>query len=199
MIYVLEAMVASPLWAVFHAAPDASDELTTQRGAQGWLIAFSLLLRPGLIIIGFIAGMFISKIVGSFLWNTFFESFSNSQVVGIGIITSFFSIAVYGGMLSMIIYKSFDLCHELPNSVMGWIGGPSKDLGEKEGSSKMAAIGSVGSSKLEGAASQGALRQSNAEGKTPKSSGDPDTPATTDTPATPEQQDAVSETVKKVG
>jgi len=42
---------------------------------------------------------------------------------------------------------------------MQWIGGPSKDLGEKEGAGKFAAVGSTGSSRLEGAASQGALRQ----------------------------------------
>jgi len=173
LIYVLEAMVAAPLWAVFHAAPDGSDELSTQRGSQGWLIAFSLVLRPGLIIIGFIGGMFISKISGTFLWNTFFQSFGDSQIGLVSIITSFFAVAVYGAMLSFIIYKSFDLCHELPNSVMQWIGGPSKDLGENSGGQKMVALGSTGSSRLEGAASQGALRQANSEGNKP-SGAEPD-------------------------
>jgi len=41
---------------------------------------------------------------------------------------------------------------------MQWIGGPSKDLGEKEGSGKFAAVGSTGANKLENAGSQGALR-----------------------------------------
>jgi hypothetical protein len=48
---------------------------------------------------------------------------------------------------------------------MQWIGGPAKDLGEKEGSGKFAAVGSTGAGKLEGAASQGALRQANRDPK----------------------------------
>jgi len=158
MIYVLEAMVAAPLWAVFHAAPDGSDELSTQRGAQGWMIAFSLVLRPGLIIIGFVGGMMISKVMGAFLWNTFFSAFGSSQYGAVAILTSFFAIALYGFLLGYIIYKSFDLCHELPNAVMGWIGGGQKDLGEGSGSKGFIGVGSAGAQRLEGGASQGALR-----------------------------------------
>jgi len=45
---------------------------------------------------------------------------------------------------------------------MQWIGGPSgRDLGEKEGSGKFAAVGSTGANKLENAGSQGALRKAN--------------------------------------
>jgi len=47
---------------------------------------------------------------------------------------------------------------------MQWIGGPSKDLGEKEGSSKFAAVGSTGSSKLESGGSNAALRDANKKG-----------------------------------
>ncbi|KON48517.1 hypothetical protein AL013_02500 [Mariprofundus ferrooxydans] len=48
---------------------------------------------------------------------------------------------------------------------MQWIGGPSKDLGEKEGAGKFAAVGSTGANKLENAGSQGALRDANKKGK----------------------------------
>jgi len=45
--------------------------------------------------------------------------------------------------------------------VMQWIGGPSKDLGEKEGSGKFAAVGSTGANKLESGGSNAALRGAN--------------------------------------
>jgi len=45
--------------------------------------------------------------------------------------------------------------------VMQWIGGPSKDLGEKEGSGKFAAVGSTGANKLESGGSNAALRDAN--------------------------------------
>jgi len=51
---------------------------------------------------------------------------------------------------------------------MQWIGGPSKDLGEKEGSGKFAAVGSTGASKLESGGSNGMLRGAN---KSPKGKG----------------------------
>jgi len=51
-----------------------------------------------------------------------------------------------------------------PNAVMQWIGGPSKDLGEKEGSGKFAAVGSTGASKLESGGSNAALRGANKKG-----------------------------------
>ncbi|MDQ6968218.1 MAG: hypothetical protein Q9M14_06000 [Mariprofundaceae bacterium] len=75
-------------------------------------------------------------------------------------------------MLLVIIYKSFDLCHDLPNAVMGWIGGQSKDLGEREGGAKVMALGAAGSSQIQGSMTQGALRESN---KDPKGGGEPKT------------------------
>jgi len=44
---------------------------------------------------------------------------------------------------------------------MEWIGGPAKDLGEKEGSGKFAAVGTTGASKLEGGGSKGMLSSAN--------------------------------------
>ena len=61
--------------------------------------------------------------MGAFLWSTFFGAFADSQYGLAMVVTSFFGIALYAALLLFIIYKSFDLCHELPNSVMQWIGG----------------------------------------------------------------------------
>ena len=50
---------------------------------------------------------------------------------------------------------------------MGWIGGPSKDLGEKEGSNAMVAVGSSGSGALQNAMSQAAQREASRGGNMP--------------------------------
>jgi len=104
-------------------------------------------------LIGFFAGMYISKIMGYFMWTTFFETFNMSQDGGWTIIiTQLFAIILYGMLLVALVYKSFELCHELPDSVMKWIGGGATDLGERSGSDKIIGGATAVGGRMEGAA-----------------------------------------------
>jgi len=160
LIYFTEAMVAAPVWAIFHAHPDGED-FTGKFGANGYMIAFGLLIRPSMIIMGFVAGMFIVNNLGVFLYDTFFGSYQSMRSDSLNFLSYIFEIILYGMLLSYVIYKSFELTYELPKAITEWIGGQHKDLGES--GSKQAFVGGaagVGNS-MQSAGQNKALRSSN--------------------------------------
>lgn len=148
MIMVLEAIVASPLWAVAHLYPDGDG--IVGRAGQGYMLVLGLLIRPSLMIVGMVCGLVIIVPMGVFL-NTTFASVFSLSVDGSGPITWIAKHALYGAMLLTVVKKSFSLIHIIPDQVLTWMGtNITTQFGQYAGEGEQIARG--GSKAVEGVA-----------------------------------------------
>lgn len=151
VILVVEAVIAAPIWAVTHLAPDGDG--VVGRGGQGYMLVLSLTLRPALMVFGFAAAVAVMKPMGMFLNETFMATFFASTSPGFtGFLRILAGSVIYATMLMMIINRVFSLIHQIPDGILRWIGGGDNVIGREaaqaeSGSGKAlaagAAVGSV--------------------------------------------------------
>lgn len=131
-IMVVEAIVAAPLWAVMHLHPNGDD--LTGRGGNGYMLVLGLLLRPVLIIFGFIAAIVLSGLFGEFVNKIYFETFASSQIGGVGgFFATIAGTAIYAVIMYTVLTKTLNLMHVIPDQLMRWIGGGGEQLGQYAG------------------------------------------------------------------
>lgn len=168
---VMEAVLAAPLVALGFTHPEGHDFLG--KAEQSVMLIASVFLRPMLMIFGFIGGIILSY-VGIWLLNQGFGlawSFTNGSediqlssakdIMGIAYMVATFSI--YMSIVLAIANRSFALIHELPDTILRWIGGPQEQKGaahaleEVKGRFKedMGTAGSYGKGLTEGGVSAG--------------------------------------------
>lgn len=162
LISVVIAILVAPMWAIMHMHPNGDD--VAGKGANGYMLLLGVLLRPVLVILGFIAAISISTTLGIFINKVYFQVFSFSQMDGV---MGFFKII--GGTIMYVIIeftfikKTLSLMHVIPDEAMKWVGGGSDGLGTyaktmgEAGQSGAAAIGGF----LGGAASNLKMSEKN--------------------------------------
>lgn len=130
LILVVEALFAAPLWAVAHLAPDG-DGVVGKQG-QGYMIILSLVLRPVLMVLGFVVSISLMVPAGQFINHFFaFAVAGAGSTVFTQILITIGSTVVYCIIIHNIMKKMLGLIHSLPDSILQWIGGAqSKILGE---------------------------------------------------------------------
>lgn len=132
IIMVMQAMVASPLWIVMHLAPHQGDDFI---GAQknGYMLVLSLILRPVLMVIGFIFSIIAMNILGYFINNFFLFIYSMSQVGTNSFITALFGVFVIPVMYCAVVYialkEMLSIMHKVPDELLSWFGGGGPQLG----------------------------------------------------------------------
>jgi defect-in-organelle-trafficking protein DotA len=144
MISVIEAMVAAPIVALGIAHPEGHDALG--KSEQGMMILLNVFLRPGMMIIGYIAGIALS-FVGVWIMNAGFQNVldylvsdkmwgakdttSISDVPWASYFGEFFGALMYVMMYLTIVEKAFTLIAVLPDKVLRWIGGQPEGVGQE--------------------------------------------------------------------
>lgn len=130
MVLVVEAVIASPLWAVAHLAPDGDG--VVGRGGQGYMLVLSLTLRPALMVLGFICAVAILVPIGELLNSTFAAVFRMSVMQDNaswgGFINVVMGLAIYSVLMITVMTKVFALIHTIPDSVLRWIGGSADNV-----------------------------------------------------------------------
>ncbi len=150
LITVIEAMVAAPIVALGVAYPEGHDAMG--KSEQGLMILLNVFLRPGMMVIGYIAGIALSY-VGVWLMSAGFQNIFSYMTGPSGwgdatmpwayIFSFFFSSLLYTTTYLTIVQKSFTLIAVLPDKVLRWIGGQSEQTGQEttqwaeEGKSQM--------------------------------------------------------------
>lgn len=122
-ILLVEAVIAAPLWAVAHIAPDGDG--VAGRGGTGYMLVLSLVLRPALMVIGLVAAMVLLKPIGFLINSTFVGAFAMTDQ-GFSIATLVRLIAgciIYCVLMIMMVQRTFSLIHVIPDRLMRWIGG----------------------------------------------------------------------------
>ncbi|WP_417276932.1 DotA/TraY family protein [Castellaniella sp.] len=142
-ILVVEAIIAAPLWAIMHLHPTGSD--IVGRGGAGYALVLGLLLRPVLLIFGFIAAVTLSAVFGEFINKLFFQVWSSSRNGDIGFVSTIFAAVMYVSIMLIFITKMFSVTTMIADQLLKWMGGPSEQLGqfasafEQRGNQTMAA------------------------------------------------------------
>ena len=124
---VMESIFSAPLWAMAHF--EAEGEGMGQRTGHGYMFAVNLLLRPMLMVLGFLAAWLILTATANLVSTLYMIAVGNAQIdeaggtsmTGIISVPGF--IIVYGIIMMMLVNKSFELIHAVPENVTAWLGG----------------------------------------------------------------------------
>lgn len=132
LILVMESLVAAPLWVAAHALPEG-EGLAGNSGRQGYMLFLGVLLRPPLMVAGFLIAMSLINGLGRGIGYIFLE-FGYEYITSSGVMISigaFFAFAVILGITIVVAaYKIFGLISYLPEKVTNWIGQQLHNLGE---------------------------------------------------------------------
>ena len=132
VILLIQAMVAAPLWAIIHLAPDGDG--VVGRGGQGYMLVLSLVMKPVLMIIGLIFAFTVMRIVGSLVNASFSSAFAMANTGGSSglnwLLRSITGCVLYTVMMMSLVKRIFDLIHKVPDTTLQWIGGGGPGVGE---------------------------------------------------------------------
>lgn len=155
-IQFAEAMVAAPIWAAAHALPEG-EGFAGAHGRQGYFLFLNILLRPPLIMVGFLLSIIMFNGIGKFI-ATGFMIYTGGMQAGFmnGPITFIMLSVMFTIILLVATHKLFSMVTWLPDNVIRWIGQQVQNLGENESESKTQMIfaGAMSNSKN---AAQGGL------------------------------------------
>ena len=119
---VAEAMVASPLWAMTHL--DGEGEGLGHRTQHGYVFLLNVMLRPVVMVFGFLLAGASVIVLGSLLNTMFGIAVRNTQYGSLsGLIEFIGFLVLYVGMCQTLCNSAFSLVHTLPDNLFSWIGG----------------------------------------------------------------------------
>lgn len=129
VIFLVEAIIAAPLWAVAQIAPDGDG--VVGKGGQGYMLVLSLFMRPALMVLGFISAVIVMKPMGYLINSTFLGAFLNAASPSwYGVITAIMGCILYATLMVSVINRVFALIHVIPDKILRWMGGGGdSDLG----------------------------------------------------------------------
>ncbi|MDP1521664.1 MAG: DotA/TraY family protein [Methylotenera sp.] len=130
LIQCVIALLAAPLWAIMHLHPNGDD--LTGRGGNGYTMLLGLLLRPALLIFGFIASIAMSAVLGEFINKIYFQvfAFSGQNVNGwMAFISLIAGTVIYAVIMFAFVNKTHAIMHIIPDELLKWIGGGGDALG----------------------------------------------------------------------
>lgn len=118
-VLTIETLVAAPIVAFGIVSP-AQEVLGKAQPAV--LLITGVFLRPSLMVVGFVASIFLVRTIVEMI-NFGFAATVENSISGIGIFGVLGLIALYGGLILAIVQECFSLIYVIPDKVMRWIGG----------------------------------------------------------------------------
>lgn len=129
LLLCLEAVVAAPLWALWHLMPEGDGVAGAAR--QGYMMLLGVLLRPTLLVLGFVCSLTALNVIVQGFNEVFFPAFklaSAGSVIGLG--SSLVMVAIYFGAMVWLFHFVFGFVSTIPDKLLRWIGGGREQLGE---------------------------------------------------------------------
>ncbi|MHA4870039.1 DotA/TraY family protein [Duganella sp. PWIR1] len=158
LLLCAEAIIAAPLWGVMHLLPGGDGISGGAR--QGYMLLVGVVMRPALIVLGFIVSLSLLNIVVQGFNGIFFPAFKMAMagsVVGLG--TSFAMVAIYFASMVFLFHFCFSAVSVIPDKILRWIGGGREQLGEAaSGLSKTGGAGADSASRHVGDSAGKALQ-----------------------------------------
>lgn len=136
LILIIESLVASMLWTVMLMHP-SGDGITSDQSRNGLMILLNLFMRPSLMLMGMIGGIFMVDPLVDFVNDMFFFVFKSTQASSYTLLfITFGFISVYCTLVLSIVKRTFSLIHVIPDTVLAWIGGNPHNLGMTDAADK---------------------------------------------------------------
>ncbi|WP_414041583.1 DotA/TraY family protein [Acidithiobacillus sp. M4-SHS-6] len=121
-ILFVEMVAAAPIWAVMHMHPEGHEFFGY--GSTGYLLATSIVFRPLLMLVGFMAGTGLTYafawILNATLGNAVLSAMTNSGGGFLGPMDFLGSAILYAAFLVIATWKSYELIYLIPDKVMRW-------------------------------------------------------------------------------
>lgn len=149
LLLVVEAIFAGPLWAIAHLSMDRNGGMAGPNARRGYVMLLALFLTPALMLMGFLAGMAIFRVLGTLVNGGFYYAMTAAQSLSAD--NSFAIMSVFGIFAALIMMtflylilleRSFSLAAELPSRVLRWFDNVAVDL--DDGTANRARIAAVG-------------------------------------------------------
>ena len=136
LLYVVQALISSPFWAVAHSTPDGHD--VVGKGSAGYPIVMTLILRPVLMVGGLVAGMALLHVGGWVINQFFLEGYFLSRVGVANVFSPLVMFALLAAVYFLMTYRFMMLTHELPVAVLEMLGSrDSSNYGEQKAMEKI--------------------------------------------------------------
>lgn len=144
IVSVVEAVTTMPIVALAHLRTDG-EGLAGPMAQSAYIAWLNLLLRPGLTVIGFVMGGLVFQAMVLYSNDTFTNAMSSMGTGGFGIVDQVMNTYMYVMVMYALVNASFKLVDIIPNSTMGWLGGPGAQSFEGADEIIRSGINEVGS------------------------------------------------------
>lgn len=125
IVLVVEAVIAAPLWLVGHSLPEG-DGFAGMGGRAGYMLFFSILIRPALLVCSLFFCILILMCTGKLLAFTFAPFVDSLTTIGgsfgLGVITMVSLFIILGIAISITTWKLFALTTSMPDRIIRWVG-----------------------------------------------------------------------------
>ena len=122
IVSVVEAVVTIPIVALAHMRTDG-EGLMGHMAKGAYISWLNLLLRPGLVVTGFVMGNAVFEAMILYMNDTYATTVSNMGTGGYGIIDQVINTYLYVFSAYALVNASFKLVDILPTTTMSWLGG----------------------------------------------------------------------------
>lgn len=124
LMTVVEAFLAITVFAAAHVTRGDGNQLMTSATRSGWFFLPGLVLRPALMLFGFVLGYWVF-VAGITILNGVFVPYLRDadELAGIGLEGFIPMIVVYVFICYTLMNMAFKLIDMLPSVVLEWIGG----------------------------------------------------------------------------
>jgi conjugal transfer/type IV secretion protein DotA/TraY len=118
---VIESMVAMPLVAIGLIFPETNQDIWG-KAEPAYMMILNLMLRPSLMVIGFVFALILTWIAIDLLNAAFYMFIKDAVQIENYLFGYIVVTTVYAGLLLTIVAKTFELINILPNKTLAWIG-----------------------------------------------------------------------------
>ena len=121
-ILFVELVAAAPIWGVMHMHPEGHEFFGY--GSTGYLLSLSIIFRPLLMLVGFLAGTGLTYafawILNATLGNAVLSAMTNSGGGFLGPMDFLGMAILYTAFLIIATWKCYELIYIIPDKVMRW-------------------------------------------------------------------------------
>lgn len=128
---VIEAMVAAPIIAVALTIPEGQHDILG-KAEPAFMMVMNLMLRPVLMVIGFITAIFLLRIAINLTNVGFVTVFNSGGIQADYLFGPLVILGAYVAIVVSVVQKVFGLITHLPDRTLSWIGDHSAGYGNAD-------------------------------------------------------------------
>lgn len=154
VISVLSLVIGSTIWAAAISLPEG-EGVAGNHGREGFMLLANCLLRPFLMVFGFVVSFLLIRFLGGFLQEIFLISSTamNGQYSR-GVVTVIATVGIFGMIIMVAAQKIYGLIVHFPDIILNYVGKHLSGSGEGQDNQKVEgmfrSLGSKGSGFLGG-------------------------------------------------